>query len=451
MSWLILKSKSIPKSKIIIFLIILFSFLAPLVYSFVYRIAPVVDALAYDKIAINLLEGRGFKEEADKSYEFDLAIVRAGPAYEFFLAGVYAVFGHHYEIVWILQAFLHAVSAYLIFLSCREIFKEKGDAIGLIAATLFGLHPDLIEISAMLMTETTYLFLIVLVIWLFIKLYQKSEQIRYSVFLSFATGLAILSRPPVILFIPIILIFYILNKKYKQGAVFLALLILTLLPWVIRNYFIYHQFILTTLIGEYNLWVGNTLLANGGQISSGYNPLTSYTEVNGFFTLKQQAGQEFWSFVIAYPFVFVKLCLIRIVRYFSLIRPMGFWFYQTGIKQIIFVFSSVLSIAVLFVVGFSGMAASLKEKKPFFYYFIALAFTSPLVLIPTVVQSRYRFQIYPLLAIFGGYFLVNFFTHKSGYKKNFVIVGSVLLAISLIDLLLFLPTILERLRYLIIF
>ena len=446
MNWIKLKKVFSFLRKHLLVIIVALSFLASVFYSFAYQIRPVIDAQAYDKIAINLLEGRGFKEEADKSYEFDLAIVRAGPAYEFFLAGVYAVFGHHYEIVWILQALLHAFSAYLIFLSCREIFKEKGDVIGLIAATLFGLHPDLIEISAMLMTETTYLFLIVLVIWLFIKLCQKPERTRYSVFLSFATGLAILSRPQVILFIPIILVFYILNKKYKQGAVFLAFLILTLLPWVIRNYLIYHQFILTTLIGEYNLWVGNTLLANGGQISGGYNPLTSYTDSYGFFSLKQKAGQEFFLFIINYPLVFVKLCFLRVIRYFSLIRPMGFWFYQTGLPQLFFVASSFVSISVLFISGFSGMLLSFLEKNKLTRYLIAFAVTSPLVLIPTVVQSRYRFQIYPFLAIFGGYVLVALFTQRTIVKKILIMVGMALIIVSLVDTVYFWPTVVTRLR-----
>ena len=425
-------------------LIVLLSFLFSLGYSFIYKIVPVVDAQAYDKIAVNLLAGNGFKEEATKSYEFDYAIVRAGPAYEFFLAGIYAVFGHHYEIVWILQALLHTVSAYLIFLSCREIFKEKGDVIGLIAAALFGLHPDLIEISAMLMTETLYLFLMALVIWLFIKLYQKPERTCYSVFLSFATGLAILSRPPIILFVPIIFVFYILNKKYKQCALFSLVFILTLLPWVIRNYLIYHQFILTTLIGEYNLWIGNTLLANGGQISGGHNPLTSYVDVHGFFSLKQKASQEFFLFITNYPLVFIKLCFLRIIRYFSLIRPMGFWFYQTGLSQLVFVASSAISITILFISGFSGMILSWLDKNKLVNYLIVFALTSPLVLIPTVVQSRYRFQIYPFLAIFGGYFLVACWYKKQHSWKSVVLVTIGLLILSLFDSYLFWPLINER-------
>ncbi len=446
MNWIKLKKVFSFLRKHLLAIILVLSFLASVFYSFAYQIRPVIDAQAYDKIAINLLEGRGFKEEADKSYEFDLAIVRAGPAYEFFLAGVYAVFGHHYEIVWILQALLHTVSAYLIFLSCREIFKEKGDIIGLIAAALFGFHPDLIEISAMLMSETLYLFFIVLVVWLFIRTYQKPNQILSSVFLAFTTALAILSRPPVLLFVPVFLIFYILNKRYKEGVVFLLLLALTLMPWAIRNYLIYHQFFLTTLIGEYNLWVGNTLLANGGQISGGYNPLTSYTEINGFFSLKQKAGQEFFLFLTNYPLVFIKLCFLRIIRYFSLIRPMGFWFYQTGLPQLIFVASSAVSIIVLFISGFSGIVLSWLEKNKLTRYLIALAVASPLVLIPTVVQSRYRFQIYPFLAIFGGYVLVALFTKRIIVKKILIMVGMALIIVSLVDAVYFWPTVVARLR-----
>ena len=92
---------------------------------------------------------------------------------------------------------------------------------------------------------------------------------------------------------------------------------------------------------------------------------------------------------------------------------MGFWFYQTGLSQLVFVASSAISITILFISGFSGMILSWLDKNKLVNYLIVFALTSPLVLIPTVVQSRYRFQIYPFLAIFGGYFLV-----ACWYKNN---------------------------------
>lgn len=421
-----------------------FSLVASLGYSFFYRIVPVVDAQAYDQIAVNLIEGFGFKEDRNKSFEFDTAIVRAGPGYEFFLAGIYKIFGHHYEAVWIIQALLHALSAYLLFLICRRLFRESGEKIGLIAAALFGLHPDLIEISAMLMTETLYLFLIILAVWLFVKVYQEPRRLSRNVFLALALAAAILSRPPIILFVPIILLFYFLRRHYQPAVVFLVVLVLVLAPWTIRNYRIYHQFIPTTLIGEYNFWVGNTLTANGGQISGGFNPATDHVEKYGFFSFKRAAKEHFKNFVWQEPLIFIKLTILRVIRYFSLIRPMGFWFYQSGLGQLVFVASSLIATATLFVSGFSGLVLDWKQNA-LFKYLAFFALSAPLVLLPTVVESRYRFQIYPFLAVFGAYFLNALAKKNPSAFKALSKAGVFLLLISLLDILIFWETVVERL------
>src|SRR3989344_5000132 len=356
MNWNLLKTNLFNWLNLrLIFLIILLSFLLPLVYSFYHHIEPVVDAEAYDQIAVNLLDGYGYKENRSASYEFDISIVRAGPAYEFFLAGIYCVFGHHYGMVWFWQAFLHALTAYLLFLTAKLIFSDfAGSQIGLISAAMFGFHPDLIEISAMLMTETLYLFVLVLMFWMFVKVYRE-ERIYLDVLLGILLALSILTRPPIILFSPIFIFYYGFHGRWKSLAVFSISCLLVLMPWIVRNYLIYHQFILTTLISSYNLWIGNTLLSVGGQIAGGTNYLTQYTDVHGFFSLAKQSRMEFLNFLTTYPWFFVKLCFIRFVRFFSLIRPMGFWFYQSGIQQMFFVSYSLFAIIVLFVGGFFGL------------------------------------------------------------------------------------------------
>lgn len=433
------------KNKILV-IILFIALVLSLAYSFYYRIRPAVDAQAYDTIAVNLIDGFGFKEDSAKSFEFDAAIIRAGPGYEFFLAGLYRVLGHHYEIVWIFQALLHALSALLLFLICLKLFGQQGHAVGIAAAALFGLHPDLIEISAMLMTETLYLFLIIVTLYFFVEIFQEPSSRLLSAVLGLSTGIAILTRPPVGLFIPAILFFYYRARLYQSASWFLLMLGAVLAPWTVRNYIIFHQFIPTTLIGAYNLWIGNTLLASGGQISGGFNPVTTFTESHGFLGLKHEASRQLLLFIGMYPLVFIKLCFIRAIRFFSLIRPMGFWFYQSGIRQLIFVACSGISIAMLFVSGFSGMVLGIKQRRPILYYFFIFALISPLVLLPTVVQSRYRFQIYPFLAIFGGYFIVNYFSHRDQYKKILAIIAVGLIVISFIDILFFWSTIAARLH-----
>ena len=438
------KLKKIPSRKILKYILIS-SFVLSIAYSFYFRINPVVDANAYDRIAVNIVEGFGFIEDRTVSFEYDKSIVRAGPGYEYFLAGVYFIFGHNYEIVWFLQAVLHVLSAYIIFLIAKQLFKDGGEKIGIVSAAIFAFSPDLVEISAMLMTETLYLFFTILIFYLFVRIYQDAGSKPLTVVTGISMGAAILMRPPLLLFIPVFLVLYLYRKQYSLSMLFLGSTGLIILPWVIRNYTIYDQFILTTMIAEYNLWVGNTLLSEGGQIAGGFNVLEDYVSKNGFFGLKQKAQMEFFTFIFTHPFVFIKLTFIRFIRYFSLIRPMGFWFYQVGIGQMIMVTSSLLWIAFLFVTGFSGMVSLLLKKNKIFCYLTVLALTSPLVLLPTVVQSRYRFQIYPFLCIFAGYFLVAFIKEKKWWKKKeFFIPTLFLVVVSLIDVFFSLDKVLER-------
>ena len=159
----------------------------------------------------------------------------------------------------------------------------------------------------------------------------------------------------------------------------------------------------------------------------------------------EKAKHELWFFILVHPFIFIKLCLWRAVRFFSLIRPMGFWFYQSGLKQMLFVASSLLAIAALFISGFSGMLLSLKEKKSVFYYLIFFALTTPFILIMTVVQSRYRFQIYPFLAIFGGYLIYKYIWERDRAVKNSLwIAGGFLALLTSVDIVFSFTTVAER-------
>ncbi len=467
---------AIQKNKLLT-IIVFGSFFISLLYSFAYRIHPIVDAKAYDSIAVNIAAGQGFREDRTKPILFDSAITRAGPAYEYVLAGIYSVFGHRYEAVWIFQALLHALSALLIYLICLRVFgnnknnnvppldrgrrgggvnggmldARSGQAgpqwhpsltlpyegrepfIGLIAAAMIGFSPDLVEISAMLMTETLYVFCTILVVYVFVRAYEKPTSISLAGLLGAATGVAILTRPPILLFVPIILFFFWTKKQWHSLLVCLVLTCSVLVPWTVRNYSVYHRFIPTTMIGDYNIWLGNTLSSNGGQFNSDSNPLNAYAAEHGYAMLGQKASAEFRSFVTEHPAVFLKLSFIRFIRYFSLIRPMGFWFYQTGIPQLVFVMLSGISIAVLFIFGFAGMLKYVRKRDSLFNYLIVMALTAPVLLFPTVVQSRYRFQIYPFLAIFAGAFLISLFQNWSESKKYLYATALFLGIVSVID------------------
>src|SRR3989339_1840899 len=205
----------------VLLIILIGAFLASLAYSFYFRITPAVDARAYDTIAQNIVSGAGYREDLSRGVAFDQAISRVGPLYEYFLAGIYKVFGHHYEAVWLAQAGLRSLSAWLIYLTVLLILADhdKKKKIGLYAAAIFGFYPDLIEISAMLMTETFYLFLTVLLIYVFFA-FVRRPGVYLAAALGLSAGLAVLARPPVLFLIPVFLFYLWRGKILGEGKLF---------------------------------------------------------------------------------------------------------------------------------------------------------------------------------------------------------------------------------------
>ena len=112
----------------------------------------------------------------------------------------------------------------------------------------------------------------------------------------------------------------------------------------------------------YNLWVGNRV----GGTGDGGNPpeLHEIQRTYGMVGANAYFADQYAQFVTQHPLDYVGLTAGRFMKYFSVVRPMGFWFYQTGIAQILFVASSVVASFFLFSLGAAGISiAWLKERN----------------------------------------------------------------------------------------
>ena len=138
--------------------------------------------------------------------------------------------------------------------------------------------------------------------------------------------------------------------------------------------------------------------------------------------------------------------MLRVNKCFSIIRPMGFWFYQHGLGQALFSFSSALASVFLFIFGLAGVIKAWLAKEKKLNYLLTFTAFTPLIIFVTVVETRYRFQIYPLLVIFSGYFVVGLFSQKRWWRdKIFMLSAAVILSNGLVDLLLNLHRLMQRL------
>jgi len=416
------------------------SFLLSFAYSFYFRIQPIVDALAYDRISWELAEGKGYDRQS--------AIGRPGPAYEFFLAGIFYVFGHSYPAVWIIQALLHALTAFLVFRIAKLVFNQDSHPIiGLGAALLIGFSPDLITMSAMLMTETLTIFSMVFFVFLFF-LYFRDKKISHLILSAAVLAIAALARSNLILLAFPAFLFLFWNKLWRPLLVFAAVLLLCLTPWTVRNYLVYAEFM------PFNAAVG-ALLAQGNYHGASGELEPNFVWPEGYDQLSQiefdkLARQDARRFIASHPLEFTKITFWRTSMYFSIMRPTGFWPHLKGFAKAATLASSFVYSTVLFLLGGLGAVLAIKGKfsklrGESVFYLLLMSIMMPLAIIGIVVETRYRFPIYPFLALFSGLSLSFLLSKAKIAFKPGLIVALVLFGNAIFDAWRNLSRILERL------
>jgi len=198
--------------------------------------------------------------------------------------------------------------------------------------------------------------------------------------------------------------------------------------------------------GAYNFWIGNYHGANGEQEPP--DEAREFIKNYGVINIQPVAMNNFFTFIRQHPLEYVKLTALRVNKYFSLARPMGFWFYQSGLGQLIFLICSSLASVFLFIFGLAGLAKAFKLNHRQLNYLLAFTILTPLIIFATVVETRYRFQIYPLLAIFAGYFIIYLAGQKKFWlNKTLWLFAGLVLANGLLDLVLSLDRFKERLGW----
>ena len=232
------------------------------------------DQISYDMLAQRILAGKGYSF-ATTWYP---AIPPDAPTafwsflYPLFLAGAYGVVGYHPLVARLLQAVaVGLLMPWLVYRLGRRTFSET---VGLAAAAAIAVYLYLVYYSATLMTEPFY---IVTLLWSLdvaqrIALAARRPETigtrrgwaRWAE-LGLAWGLAALLRQQVLLLAPLLLAWLLwatwgripLRRYVLSVALALAVVAAFILPWTLRNYVVYDDFLpLNSNVG-YALYAAN--------------------------------------------------------------------------------------------------------------------------------------------------------------------------------------------------
>ena len=203
-----------------------------------------VDSAGYHNLAVNWLEGRGFSLQSDLPYCPDALRT---PLYPLFIAGNYRIFGENLPLIFIIQSLLDVVVGAIIFRILFDLCNRRyRPAIGGLLAYTLTLSQW--HYTHLLLTESLLAFLLAMTCW-FLWL-----AINYGYRKSFSgaglfSGLAVLCKPTVQPIIPFIMLLMLIVHPRRTILLVFALL-LTVLPWLTRNYMLFGDVFLSRTYAE---------------------------------------------------------------------------------------------------------------------------------------------------------------------------------------------------------
>jgi len=227
----------------------------------------VSDMKGYDRAAVALLNQQPLSVHTAEKHLFHPlgSDTYHPPGYYYFLAGVYAVAGHSYLAVRIVQALLDALTCLLVYSISRQIF---GEAAGLLAAALAAVYPPFVFYTGVLLTETLSTFFLAAATWALLKTFGVSKQTPKVCWLALAgllLGLAALTRNVLLLAAPLALLWMLFvaqgwpgwSGSARYALALLLPLALVIAPITVRNYQIHQRFILISDNGGVNFFLGH--------------------------------------------------------------------------------------------------------------------------------------------------------------------------------------------------
>ncbi len=213
------------------------------------------DAVDYDALAQSLVAGRGFTINGEPT------AFRA-PGYPFFLALVYWTFGHNILIVQIVQAFMSTL-AVMLTMYLGELVG--GRRIALLSGIGAAGYHYFFYVSAWLVSETLFLFLWVIGLVLLTRFIQRGQFLPL-LWSGIAFGLATLTRPATLLAVLLWSgVGWLALRPRRVWGILLMATLLTILPWTIRNWFVFDTFVPVSTNSGYVFYGANNSDAIGGQ------------------------------------------------------------------------------------------------------------------------------------------------------------------------------------------
>jgi 4-amino-4-deoxy-L-arabinose transferase-like glycosyltransferase len=216
---------------------------------------PANDTLAYDLLGRSLASGDGYNSFAGASVQWP-------PAYPFLLGAVYGIFGAGVTHALVLNAVLGAATVALLYWLALRVLGRRA---AIACAALLAIFPGQILIADVMLSETLYTLELVAFVAAALALGRRPRSLAL---LGVLAGLAALTRGEGFFFPLIVLAMGLRPAErraaLRQAAVVAGVMLLTVVPWTVRNAIVADAFVPVSTNSSTTLWSGHNPSADGG-------------------------------------------------------------------------------------------------------------------------------------------------------------------------------------------
>jgi hypothetical protein len=295
------------------------------------------DQRSYHALGARLITGHGFSFDRGW-YPFtppDTPTAHWSFLYSLFVAAIYALFGVHPLAVRLTQAVIGGILLpYIVYRLARRVFAAEADSftsafsiphiLPLVATLLAAVYAYFILYAATLMTETFY---IAALLWVLEQTLALAEcpTTRGGLWLGLGLGLATLLRQSILPWVAVMFV-WLLWVGLRRGSfrrmvgslsLSTSLLIVMIMPFTVRNYFVYGRFLLLNSNAGYAMYSAQHPMHGTNFQEFAAAPVPEELMGLNEAQLDQELMRRGIGFVLAEPGRYLLLSLSRARAYFE--------------------------------------------------------------------------------------------------------------------------------------
>lgn len=378
-----------------------------------YVIIPQNDCWAFGgemgKVAGSIAAGHGF---ASPLFGVSGPTAWVAPVYPYLLAGVFKLFGICSDSSALVALVLNVLFSSLTCLTIFYIGKESfGHSVAVLGGWIWAFSYTGIHFSRVVWETTLYTLLLSLVFLATLYL-QRSTHVKHWIGFGILWGLVALTSPTALSMLPFVLgfLWYRIRERRAGCTVLLAAASLSLLlsvsPWLTRNYLTFGKFIFIRSTLGLELYVGNAESATG-YFSRWLHPATNRPELQKYLEMGEMSymaekRRQALLFIVNHPLTFARLTVMRLVLWWTDPWPTEFLSWKEWAK-----FAYTLLLTSL---AFLGLRIAISKRHAETLLFGTALVIFPLPYYVMHVSNRYRHPIEPIMVVLAAFALGWIFT-----------------------------------------